>query len=295
VKVGGTPQVSGTTSNNFTSPVTYAVTAQDNATTKDWTVTVTVTPPATYALTMAVSPSGEGTATDKTGNSPYTAGAQVSIKAVANAGYQFVDWTSSPSSGTFTSATSATTTFTMPANAVTVTANFKSIGTVSTTATNNKGSVMVTGNITASTVSLNYPGPSVTSNANIPFGMFIVGRNPGTGWDTTGTDYGTVTVVNNSDPNPTWTLSVFSENDGGGNFSNGMMYCNALSRYLDNAMYVSLNNGGTYNQLPTGVTATGNVTTNFQLSAAQNVTQNDVNVGAGSYYIVVQLTASVTP
>ena len=69
----------------------------------------------------------------------------------------------------------------------------------------------------------------------------------------------------------------------------------ALGRYLDNAMYVSLNNGATYNQLPTGVTATGNTTTNFNIYAAQNVTQNDVNQGAGSYYIVVQLTASVTP
>jgi hypothetical protein len=74
---------------------------------------------------MAVLPSGGGTATDETGTPPYTAGAQVSIQAVAKSGYQFVNWTASPSSGTFTSATSATTTFTMPANAVTVTANFK--------------------------------------------------------------------------------------------------------------------------------------------------------------------------
>lgn len=39
--VGATPQVSGTTANNFTSPVTYVVTALD-ATTQNWTVTVTV-------------------------------------------------------------------------------------------------------------------------------------------------------------------------------------------------------------------------------------------------------------
>jgi hypothetical protein len=160
---------------------------------------------------------------------------------------------------------------------------------------NTSGTVMVTGNITAATVSLAYPGPNLTTAANIPFGMLVVGRNPGTGWDTTGTDYGTVTVVNNSDPNPTWTLSAFSNNDGGGNFLGGAMYCNALSRYLDNAMYVSLNNGATYNQLPTGVTLTGNVTTKVNLYAAQVVDQTDVNAGAGSYYIVVQLTASVAP
>jgi hypothetical protein len=41
VTVGGTPQVSGVTDNDFTSPVHYIVTAAD-ATTRDYTVTVTV-------------------------------------------------------------------------------------------------------------------------------------------------------------------------------------------------------------------------------------------------------------
>lgn len=40
VKVGATPQVSGTTANNFTSPVTYRVTAVD-ASTQDYVATVT--------------------------------------------------------------------------------------------------------------------------------------------------------------------------------------------------------------------------------------------------------------
>ena len=44
VAVDGTPQVSGTTQNNFSSPVHYIVTAQD-ASTKDYTVTVTVAGP----------------------------------------------------------------------------------------------------------------------------------------------------------------------------------------------------------------------------------------------------------
>lgn len=44
VAVGGTTQISGTTPNNFTGPVHYIVTAQDNST-KDYTVTVTVTAP----------------------------------------------------------------------------------------------------------------------------------------------------------------------------------------------------------------------------------------------------------
>lgn len=40
--VGATPQVSGTTANDFSSPVEYVVTAEDGVTTQTWTVTVTV-------------------------------------------------------------------------------------------------------------------------------------------------------------------------------------------------------------------------------------------------------------
>jgi len=81
-----------------------------------------------FTLTMAVAPPGSGTATDLTGGSPYTAGTVVSIQAAANPGYQFSNWTSS-AGGTFGNATAATTTFTMPAQDVTVTANFASAPT----------------------------------------------------------------------------------------------------------------------------------------------------------------------
>lgn len=40
--VGITSQTSGTTENDFTTPVTYTITAQDGTTTEDWVVTVTV-------------------------------------------------------------------------------------------------------------------------------------------------------------------------------------------------------------------------------------------------------------
>jgi hypothetical protein len=78
----------------------------------------------TYTLTMAANPVGGGTATDLTGYPPYAAGAVVNIKAVANTtgGYYFANWTAP--AGTFGNATAATTTFTMPAQNVTVTANF---------------------------------------------------------------------------------------------------------------------------------------------------------------------------
>ncbi len=73
-----------------------------------------------YALTVA-------NGVDNTGHSPYSAGAQVSIAAdVAPAGQQFKQWVSN-NGGTFDNAASASTTFTMPAAAVTVTATYENI------------------------------------------------------------------------------------------------------------------------------------------------------------------------
>ncbi|MDD2402222.1 MAG: cadherin-like beta sandwich domain-containing protein, partial [Clostridia bacterium] len=43
-EIGGTEQESGITTNDFTNPVTYTVTAEDGTTTKDWIVTVTEAP-----------------------------------------------------------------------------------------------------------------------------------------------------------------------------------------------------------------------------------------------------------
>ena len=80
------------------------------------------TTPTRYNLTMAVAPPGNGTATDLTNASPYTAGTGVSIRAVANPGYRIVSWTAV--AGTFANPNLATTTFTMPTQAVTVTAIF---------------------------------------------------------------------------------------------------------------------------------------------------------------------------
>src|SRR5512143_212122 len=50
VAVGGTTQVSGTTANNFTSPVIYTVTAADSST-ANYTVTVTIAPSSEKAIT----------------------------------------------------------------------------------------------------------------------------------------------------------------------------------------------------------------------------------------------------
>ena len=75
-----------------------------------------------HRLTMAASPVDGGTVTDETNGSPYVEGTRVIIKAVAVADYVFVNW--SAPAGTFDDANAEETTFTMPAESVTVTANF---------------------------------------------------------------------------------------------------------------------------------------------------------------------------
>jgi hypothetical protein len=81
----------------------------------------------TYELTMAASPLDSGTTTDLTNEAPYAAGTNVSIKAEANEGYQFVNWIAP--AGEFDNADEAETTSTMPGEAVTITANFELIPT----------------------------------------------------------------------------------------------------------------------------------------------------------------------
>ena len=81
---------------------------------------------ADYSLTMVVSPGGSGTATDETGTSPYAGGAAVNIKAVPAPCYRFANWTAA--AGGFIDPAATDTTFTMPAQDVTITAHFEAEG-----------------------------------------------------------------------------------------------------------------------------------------------------------------------
>lgn len=96
--------------------------AQTTFTMPTQNATVTANFVRVYDLTLAADPTGGGTATDLTSGSPYSAGSSVNIRAVANSGYHFVNWTAP--AGTFGNATVAQTTFTMPAQSATITANF---------------------------------------------------------------------------------------------------------------------------------------------------------------------------
>ena len=79
------------------------------------------TPTEKYNLTMAVNPAGAGTTTPS-GTSSRTSGEVVNIQATPAGSYQFVKWTAT--AGTLANANNPATTFTMPSQNVTVTANF---------------------------------------------------------------------------------------------------------------------------------------------------------------------------
>jgi len=106
-------------SGNYTIDGTVTGASVENPVGGDTTITVMT---ALYDLTMAADPGTGGTATDLTNASPYAEGAEVSIKAEAAEGYEFVNWTA-PAGG-FDDANAPETTFTMPAQNVTVTAHF---------------------------------------------------------------------------------------------------------------------------------------------------------------------------
>ena len=87
-----------------------------------------------------------------TGSGSYAAGAHVNINATVPAGKQFSGWTAD--GGVFGNVNSASTTFTMPASAVTVTANFVDIPPATYIVSMTGGSATPGSGVTGSTVTL---------------------------------------------------------------------------------------------------------------------------------------------
>jgi len=151
------PVNSGTTTGsgiyNMGDPVTLTATPEDGYTFVNWTddddgdsivstnTTYNFTMPASnvnytanfeisrYTLSMSEDPTAGGTATDETGNSPYTEGTSVSILATPASGYEFLYWTTPGGTydANFDDANNPSTTFNMPAENITVTARFLDI------------------------------------------------------------------------------------------------------------------------------------------------------------------------
>jgi uncharacterized repeat protein (TIGR02543 family) len=81
-------------------------------------------PPVQYELTISSTAGGSVTIPGE-GVFPYYAGAQVHLLAEPEAGHQFIGWTAP--AGTFSDETAEETNFTMPAEAVTITASFEEV------------------------------------------------------------------------------------------------------------------------------------------------------------------------
>jgi len=111
----------GTFGDASAAETTFTMSAQD--------VTVTAHFDVPYILTMAAEPAASGDAIDVGAKGAYVAGATVSIKAEPATGYGFANWTADPAV-TFDDMTAEETTFTMPAQAVTVTAHFEEVSPI---------------------------------------------------------------------------------------------------------------------------------------------------------------------
>ncbi|QJD84735.1 S-layer homology domain-containing protein [Cohnella herbarum] len=119
---GGWTDVTGTEITNLMAGIYHIRVKATSSSFMSAEQTVTLTEPAP-AYTVILSNGGTGAS----GSGNYTSGAIVSIQAGNRSGYSFNGWTSSDGVS-FADTSSATTTFTMPATNVTVTANWRDIG-----------------------------------------------------------------------------------------------------------------------------------------------------------------------
>ena len=113
------------------SSATYSHTGLAQATTYQWRIRAvntdgesswsTAVPGTTEARIYDLVVDGDGT---ETGTGPKAYGSQVNITALAPAGYTFSNWTTSSAGVSLVDANSSSTSFTMPANDVTITANY---------------------------------------------------------------------------------------------------------------------------------------------------------------------------
>jgi hypothetical protein len=103
-----------------------------------------ISPDATITVTVTVNAAGGGTTyaltvTNGTGSGAYAAGQNVTITAnAAGAGQVFDKWVLTSGGGTLANVNSASTTYTMPGNAATVTATYKAAPAVDNAALNTR-------------------------------------------------------------------------------------------------------------------------------------------------------------
>ena len=155
--ITGTPTAEGTS--------TFTVKAENSVGSDSKELMLTVTAPTTYTITAEASPAEGGTVTVNGGTSSVSveANSTVNLVATPNAGYRFTGWTSS-NGGTFADASSVSTTFTMPANDVIVTAGFEQYYPVTSITLDKSELSLYTGNSETLTATIE---PDNATNKNV--------------------------------------------------------------------------------------------------------------------------------
>jgi hypothetical protein len=120
ISYGATMYPDGGITMDFTNPVTFAVTSQDGITVNVYTVYV-VEEPEQFILSLVANPEEGGTVE---GAGSYIEGASVTVTAVANEWFNFVNWTDE---NEIEVSTDASFIYSMPAQPMTLTANFVAI------------------------------------------------------------------------------------------------------------------------------------------------------------------------
>ena len=187
IKVNGVVQTSGTTSNNFSAPVTYTVIAADQST-QAYVVTVTIAAKPKYNLTVSVGSGGGGTVSPS-GQVQVNQGDQTTIAATNSSGYAFVNWTVTSGSATITNSNNASTTVTLTSGDAAVTANFAKI-TYQLSVNAGTGGTITTPN--SSPVTVNYG--AATPIAAAPVSVWYTFVN----WTLTPSTAGTITNATNA-------------------------------------------------------------------------------------------------
>ena len=195
------------------SSATFTMPANNVTVTANWTAIPSPPPPPTYQVTV------NGSHATNTGAGPYTAGQTVTINAGTRSGFTFGGWTVTSGGVTLVSSSSATTTFTMPGNHVTVAAAWTQVTTTPT--------FRVT--VNGSQVSNNGSG-TYTAGQTVTIRAGSLSGNDFSRWNTSSSGVslgspGNATTsftmpANNVTVTATWT-PVTGGDDGGGNGGGG--------------------------------------------------------------------------
>ena len=152
-----------------------------------------------------------------TGGGNFAAGATVNITAAAApAGQQFKNWTTASAGVTFSNANNASTSFVMPANAVTVTANYEPVPATAPTITTSSLPNATQGTAYSATLAATGTTPItwVVASGSLPSGLLLNATGAISGTPTTTGTFTFTVQADNAAGNVTKTLQIVVQSQG---------------------------------------------------------------------------------